>query len=180
MSFLLNTMVKRELTNGGKSPKFSEKIGGKSFLEKLGLFRADWGLSRAYRRPIRTDSSAPHSHKERAEIAPKALFLAPLAPFGPSPRLQSPRLDFPLRLDVQKRRWQETLVAPFSGLNWILWSGWGASGPQSRVLLRNPEKGRSQRRALREFVANCAPNLRKIAGISFCASEEGCAKLSRI
>ena len=34
--------------------------------------------------------------------------------------------------------------------------------------------------ALRKFVANCAPNLRKIAVISFRASEKGCAKLSQI
>ena len=43
------------------------------------------------------------------------------------------------------------------------------------IFIRNPEKG-----ALRKFVANCAPNVRKIAGISFRASEEGCAHLSQI
>ena len=31
---------------------------------------------------------------------------------------------------------------------------------------RNPEKGAFARGALRKFVANCAPNLRKSAGIS--------------
>ena len=46
--------------------------------------------------------------------------------------------------------------------------------------IRNPEKGAFARGALRKFVANCAANLRKIAGISFRTSEEGCAKLSRI
>ena len=50
--------------------------------------------------------------------------------------------------------------------------------------LRNPPKGAFARGALRRFVANCAPNLRKIAGIWFSASEEGRAKskgnLSRI
>ena len=30
---------------------------------------------------------------------------------------------------------------------------------------------------MRKFVANCAPNLRKIAGISFRASEEGCRNI---
>ena len=40
---------------------------------------------------------------------------------------------------------------------------------------RNPDKG-----ALCKFVANCAPNLHKIAGMSFRTSEEGCAKLSQI
>ena len=34
--------------------------------------------------------------------------------------------------------------------------------------------------ALHKFVANCAPNLRKIAGTSIRASHEGCAKLSQI
>ena len=43
-------------------------------------------------------------------------------------------------------------------------------------MIRNPEKGAFAKGALRKFVANCAPNLRKIAGISFRASEEGCAK----
>ena len=46
--------------------------------------------------------------------------------------------------------------------------------------LRYPEKGALAKGALRKFVANCAPNLRKIAGISFRTSEEGCAKLSQI
>ena len=45
---------------------------------------------------------------------------------------------------------------------------------------RSPEKGAFARGALRKFVANCAPNLRKIAGNSFRASEEGCAKSSHI
>ena len=33
---------------------------------------------------------------------------------------------------------------------------------------------------MRKFVANCAPNLHKIAGISFRTSHEGCIKLSHI
>ena len=33
---------------------------------------------------------------------------------------------------------------------------------------------------MRKFVANCAPNLCKIAGFSFRATHEGCAKLSQI
>ena len=73
----------------GKSSqaKFQKKLGeigpGKS-----GLFGANWG-------PIRTDSSAPHNHGGRAEIGPKGLFLARLAPFGPSSCLLSPNFDFP-------------------------------------------------------------------------------------
>ena len=86
------------LTKGGLSPKFSEKIGGKSFLRnrafsgQIGTFSGPIG---AFSGPIGTNSSAPHSHGGRAEIAPKGPFLAHLAPFGPSPPLLSPPLDFP-------------------------------------------------------------------------------------
>ena len=87
------------LTKGGLSPRFSEKIGGKSFLRnrafsgQIGTFSGPIG---AFSGPIGTNSSAPHhSHGGRAEIAPKGPFLAQLAPFGPSPPLLSPPLDFP-------------------------------------------------------------------------------------
>ena len=50
----------------------------------------------------------------------------------------------------------------------------------SALFLRNPEKGAFARGESRKFVANCTPNLRKITGISFRTSEEGCAKLSQI
>ena len=43
----------------------------------------------------------------------------------------------------------------------------------SSDFLRNPEKGGFARGVLRKFAANCAPNLRKIAGISFRTSEAG-------
>ena len=89
---------KRGLTNGGLSPKFSEKIGGKSFLENRafsGQNGAISGLVGAFSGPIGTNSSAPHSHGARAEIATKGPFLARLAPFGLSPPLLSPRLDVP-------------------------------------------------------------------------------------
>ena len=42
-----------------------------------------------------------------------------------------------------------------------------------------PRRGAFAKGALRKVVANCAPNLRKIAGVSFRTSHEGCAKLSR-
>ena len=86
------------LTNGGLSPKFSEKIGGKSFPENRafsGQIGAISGLVGAFSGPIGTNSSAPHSHGGRAEIALKGPLLARLAPFGLSPPLLSPRLDFP-------------------------------------------------------------------------------------
>ena len=81
------------LTKKGLSPKFSEKIGGKSFLRnrafsgQIGTFSGPIG---AFSGPIGTNSSAPHSHGGRAEIALKGPFLAQLAPFGPSPSLLSP------------------------------------------------------------------------------------------
>ena len=95
---LLLGKSKGGLTNGGLSPKFSEKIGGKSFLENRafsGQIGAISGLVGAFSGPIGTNSSAPHSHGGRAEIALKGPFLARLAPFGLSPPLLSPRLDFP-------------------------------------------------------------------------------------
>ena len=104
----------------GLSPKFSEKIGQKSFRENRafsGLIGAFSGPIGAFSGLIGTDSSAHHSRGEAAEIPPKGPFwaqLAPfglsprlaeippkgpfwaqLAPFGLSPRLLSPRLDFP-------------------------------------------------------------------------------------
>ena len=85
------------LTNGGLSPKFSEKIGGKSFPENRafsGQIGTISGLVGAFSGPIGTNSSAPRSHEGRAEIAPKGPLLARLAPFGLSPPLLSPRLDF--------------------------------------------------------------------------------------
>ena len=91
---------KRGLTNGGLSPKFSEKIGQNSFRENrafsglIGAFSAPTG---AFSGLIGTDSSAPHSRGEAAKIPPKGPFWAQLAPFGLSPRLLSPRLDFPNR-----------------------------------------------------------------------------------
>ena len=88
------------LTNGGLSPKFLEKIGQKSFRENRafsGLIGAFSGPIGAFSGLIGTDSSAPHSRGEAAKVPPKGPFWAQLAPFGLSPRLLSPRLDFPIR-----------------------------------------------------------------------------------
>ena len=46
--------------------------------------------------------------------------------------------------------------------------------------MKNQPKSREAGGALRKFVASCAPKLGKIAEISFRASHEGCAKLSRV
>ena len=53
----------------------------------------------------------------------------------------------------------------------------GAVSCPGVVKFRSPEKGVFERGALRKFVANCAPNLCKIAGTSFRTSEEECAKI---
>ena len=74
------------------------KIGQKSFRENrtfsgpIGAFSGPIG---AFSGLIGTDSSAPHSRGEPAEIPPKGAFWAQLVPFGLSPRLLSPPLDFP-------------------------------------------------------------------------------------
>ena len=84
--------------NGGLSPKFLEKIGEKYFRENRafsGLIGAFSGPIGAFSGLIGTDSSAPHSRGEAAKVPPKGPFWAQLAPFGLSPRLLSPRLDFP-------------------------------------------------------------------------------------
>ena len=98
---------KRGLTNGGLSPKFSEKIGQKSFRENRalsGLIGTFSGAIGAFSGLIGTDSSAPHSRGEAAEIPPKGPFWAQLAPFGLSPRLLSPPLDFPKRRPLWSSR----------------------------------------------------------------------------
>ena len=62
---------KRGLTNGGLSPKFSEKIGQKSFRENRafsGLIGAFSGPIGAFSGLIGTDSSAPHSRGEAAKV----------------------------------------------------------------------------------------------------------------
>ena len=92
---------KRGLANGGLSPKFSEKIGQKSFREN----RAPLGLIGAFSVPIGaflglsgTDSSTPHWSQPRGgsrNSPERAFFWAQVAPFGLSPRLLSPPFGFP-------------------------------------------------------------------------------------
>ena len=66
---------KRGLTNGSLNPKFSEKIGGKSFL-------GNWGFS--------GQIGASFSTEEEQKLPP---FLALLAPFGPP--FAKPLFGFP-------------------------------------------------------------------------------------
>ena len=65
-------------------------------------------------------------------------------------------------------------------MTWIVSEG----GLCKRILMilesELPRRVRSRVGALCRFVVNCAPNLRKLAGISFRASEEGCAELWQI
>ena len=62
-------------------------------------------------------------------------------------------------------------------MTWIVSEG----GLCKRILMilesEIPRRVRSRVGALCRFVVNCAPNLRKLGGISFRASEEGCAEL---
>ena len=88
MGFLVNWENLNGGLQTGLSPNFSEKIGQKSFRENrtfsspIGAFSGPIG---AFSGLIGTDSSAPHSRGEPAEIPPKGAFWAQLAPFGLSP-----------------------------------------------------------------------------------------------
>ena len=82
----------------GLKPQIFRENRVKILPGKTGLFGANWGLFRAYRGLFGADwDQLPRTAEPwgRAEIPPKGPFWARLAPFGPSPRLLSPRLDFP-------------------------------------------------------------------------------------
>ena len=93
----------------GLKPQIFRENRAKILPGKSGLFGPDWSLFRAYRRLFGADwdrflrTSQPRG---AAEIPPKGPFWAQLAPFGLSPRLLSPRLDFPNTFLV----WQEWAV----------------------------------------------------------------------
>ena len=92
------------LTNGGLSPKFSEKIGGKSFLENRafsGQIGPISGLVGAFSGPIGTNSSAPHSRGGGRNSPERALF-GPIGPFRAKPPFAKPPFGFP-RNYVAKR-----------------------------------------------------------------------------
>ena len=90
---------KRGLTNRGLSLKISEKGGGTSALENrpfsglTGAFPESSGLSG----PIGTHPLCTSQPRRKSRIGPKGPVLAQLLPFGQSPRLLGPRLDFPKR-----------------------------------------------------------------------------------
>ena len=89
--------IQRGAHKRGLKPQIFRENRGKSFPENRafsGQIGAISGLVGPFSGPIGTNSSAPHSHGGRAEIAPKGPFLARLALFGLSPPLLSPRLDF--------------------------------------------------------------------------------------
>ena len=82
---------------GLKPQIFRENRGG-ILPGKSGLFGANWRHFRAGRDLFGADRDqflCTPQPRGRAEIAPKGPFLARLAPFGLSPPLLSPRLDFP-------------------------------------------------------------------------------------
>ena len=80
-------------------PKFPEKIGGKSFLgnrafsSQIGAFSVS-GPVRGRSGPIPPHSTATRGEQKLTRNFPKGPFWAKVAPFGPSPRLLSPCLDF--------------------------------------------------------------------------------------
>ena len=92
---------KRGLTNRSLSPKFSEKIGGKSFLENRafsGQIGAFSGPFQGRSGPFRGQLLRTPQPQGKSRNCPKGPFLAQLAPFGSSPRLLSPCLDFPEKI----------------------------------------------------------------------------------
>ena len=87
----------RGLTNGGLSPNFSEKIGGKPFLENWafsGLIGTFPGCIGAFSGPIGTNSSAPLSHG-KADIGPKRPVFGPMGAFRAKPPFAKPPFGFP-------------------------------------------------------------------------------------
>ena len=93
------SFLKRGAHKGGLKPQIFRENRGEFLPAKSGLFGANWDLFRAYRGLFGADRDqflrTPQPRGGRAEIAPKRPFLAQLAPFGPSPPLLSPPLDFP-------------------------------------------------------------------------------------
>ena len=86
----------------GPKPQIFRENWGEILPEKWGFFGANWGLFRAYRRLVGADRDqslrTPQPQGEEQKLPRKGPFWPQLAPFGPSPRLLSPRLDFP---DIQ-------------------------------------------------------------------------------
>ena len=90
--------LKGGLTKGGLSPKFAEKLGGKSFLRnrafsgQIGTFSGPIG---AFSGPIGTNSSAPHSHGGRAGNCPERALFGPIGAFRAKPPFAKPPFGFP-------------------------------------------------------------------------------------
>ena len=101
----------------GLKPQIFRENRAKILPGKSGLFGPDWSLSRAYRGLFGADwdrflrTSQPRG---AAEIPPKGPFWAQLAPFGLSPRLLSPRLDFPKKIRVAQEPNRNRKPEPFS------------------------------------------------------------------
>ena len=82
----------------GLKPQIFRENRGKILPGKSGLFGANWGLFRAYRGLFGADWDRffrTPQPRGKSRNRPERAFLAQLAPFGLSPRLLSPRLDFP-------------------------------------------------------------------------------------
>ena len=141
---------KRGLTNGGLSPKLSEKIGGKSILENrvfsglVGAFPAPVGAFRGRLGPIPLHLTA----RGRAEIAPKG-------PFWPNWRLsgQAP-VWISLSTVLKFRRFTIRGAQPSARLSEEICLSEGSAGVSQRAL----------RGSLR----------------GFCGPPRGCAGLRRV
>ena len=85
------------LTKGGLSPRFSEKIGGKSFLRNRALFRANRDLFRAYRGLFGADRDqflrTPQPRGKSRNCPERALF-GPIGPFWAKPPFAKPPFGF--------------------------------------------------------------------------------------
>ena len=86
------------LTNGGLSPKFSEKIGGKSFLENRAFFGANWVLFRADRGLFGADRDQflrTPQPRGKSRNCPERVLFGPIGAFRTKPPFAKPPFGFP-------------------------------------------------------------------------------------
>ena len=114
------------LTNGGLSPKFSEKIGGKSGPGKSSLFGADWGLFRGRSGPIPLHLTTTGEEQKLSRTP--VPFLAQLAPFGAKPPFAKPPFRFPRHIQehptverLEELNPRTSFRKPFPNLHFMAW-----------------------------------------------------------
>ena len=87
----------RGLTNGGLSPKFSEKIGGNPTW-KIGPFQGNWDFFRAYRRLFGADRDQSLRNPQprgKSRNCPERALLGPIGAFRAKPPFAKPPFGFP-------------------------------------------------------------------------------------